>query len=52
MHTKKLVSLLLTAALSLCLNAVAFADSAESPNVTLSDGTNVSLYGMTLVINP
>ena len=46
MHTKKLVSLLLTAALSLCLTAVAFADSAESPNVTLSDGTNVSLYGM------
>ncbi len=53
MHAKKLVSLLLTAALSLCLTVSAFADaeyqfadSAESPNVTLSDGTNVSLYGM------
>ena len=53
MHAKKLVSLLLTAALSLCLTVSAFADaeyqfadSAESPNVTLPDGTNVSLYGM------
>lgn len=53
MHAKKLVSLLLTAALSLCLTVSAFADAeyqfadgAESPNVTLSDGTNVSLYGM------